>query len=177
MEIGAKIRLLRKRCGLTQEELGARCELTKGYISQLENDLASPSISTLEDLLNVLGVSLGDFFKTAEKEKVVYTKDDFFFNETEKSTVTWLVTDSQKREMEPIILELPPESETEAEMPFVGEMFGYVLSGSPEVRLGTDTYALKKGEVFYFRADKEYSIINGKKTPAKVLWVSTPPNF
>ncbi|NCA91933.1 XRE family transcriptional regulator, partial [bacterium] len=46
MDIGAKIKAIRLQRGLTQEEVALRCELTKGYISQLENDLASPSIAT-----------------------------------------------------------------------------------------------------------------------------------
>ena len=58
MELGIKIKSLRLQCGFTQEELADRCELTKGYISQLENDLTSPSIATLVDLLNVLGTDL-----------------------------------------------------------------------------------------------------------------------
>ena len=45
----------RKAQHLTQEELADRCELTKGYISQLENDLTNPSIETLNDILVVLG--------------------------------------------------------------------------------------------------------------------------
>ena len=57
MEIGSKIKDLRLKNGLTQEELADRCELTKGYISQLENDLTSPSISTLIDILASLGSS------------------------------------------------------------------------------------------------------------------------
>ena len=61
-EIGIKIKRLRTLCQLTQEELADRCELTKGYISQLENDLTSPSISTLTDILNALGTNLKDFF-------------------------------------------------------------------------------------------------------------------
>ncbi len=47
MEIGDKIRRLRVAKQLTQEELANRCELSKGFISQLENDLTSPSIATL----------------------------------------------------------------------------------------------------------------------------------
>ena len=46
MELGAKLRDMRQSKNLTQEELADRCELTKGYISQLENDLTSPSIAT-----------------------------------------------------------------------------------------------------------------------------------
>ena len=62
VEIGRKIKQYRLQLDLTQEELAQRTELTKGYISQLENDLCSPSISTLEDILNILGVTIEEFF-------------------------------------------------------------------------------------------------------------------
>ena len=62
MQLGEKIRQLRLQVGLTQGELADRCELTKGYISQLENDLTSPSISTLIDILSALGSTLKEFF-------------------------------------------------------------------------------------------------------------------
>ena len=62
MLLGDKIKQLRLQTGLTQEELADRCELTKGYISQLENDLTSPSIATLIDILSALGTTLKDFF-------------------------------------------------------------------------------------------------------------------
>ena len=55
MEIGKKIKALRTKNGLTLEELASRSELTKGFLSQLERDLTSPSISTLEDILEALG--------------------------------------------------------------------------------------------------------------------------
>ena len=54
MQIGSKIKRMRLEYGLTQEELADRCELTKGYISQLERDLTSPSIATLQDILDCL---------------------------------------------------------------------------------------------------------------------------
>ena len=58
MEIGSKIKLLRQQLNLSQAELADRCELTKGYISQLENDITTPSISTLCDILSALGTDL-----------------------------------------------------------------------------------------------------------------------
>ena len=45
MQIGPKIKELRVMKGLTQEELADRSELSKGFISQLERDLTSPSRS------------------------------------------------------------------------------------------------------------------------------------
>ena len=58
MEIGSKIKRLRVRLGLTQEELAARTELTKGFISQLERDITSPCIATLMDSLEALGTNV-----------------------------------------------------------------------------------------------------------------------
>ncbi len=78
IEIGRKIKQYRLQLDLTQEELAQRTELTKGYISQLENDLCSPSIATLQDILNILGVSLQEFFAEPKAEKVVYTSNDYF---------------------------------------------------------------------------------------------------
>ena len=60
MNIGGKIKELRVAKNLTQEELADRTELSKGFISQLERDLTSPSIATLMDILQALGTDLKD---------------------------------------------------------------------------------------------------------------------
>ena len=54
MEIGEKLRNLRIQKNLTQEELGERTDLSKGYISQLERDLSSPSMETFFSILPVI---------------------------------------------------------------------------------------------------------------------------
>ena len=78
MILGKKIKRLRLACDLTQEELADRCELTKGYISQLENDLTSPSIATLIDILNALGTDLKEFFSEMDtEEKISFNKTEF----------------------------------------------------------------------------------------------------
>ena len=70
MQIGDKIKRMRIEKGLTQEELANRCELSKGFISQLENDLTSPSIATLIDILEILGTNLKEFFSDDKDEKI-----------------------------------------------------------------------------------------------------------
>ena len=76
MNIGAKIKELRVAKGLTQEELADRAELSKGFISQLERDLTSPSIVTLVDILQCLGVSVSAFFAEDKVEQVVFSDED-----------------------------------------------------------------------------------------------------
>jgi transcriptional regulator with XRE-family HTH domain len=178
-EIGVKIKQLRLENGLTQEELANRCELTKGFISQIENNLTSPSISTLSDILEVLGTSLGDFFDEAEDESYVFTKDDFYEKiDTELNhKIKWIVPNAQKYEMEPIILELKPGGKSHEDDPHSGEEFGYVLKGSIVLRVGKKRFVVNEGSSFYYIANKYHYIENNSKENAVVLWVSTPPMF
>ena len=61
MNIGAKLKLLRQRCALTQEELGDRCELTKGYISQLENEVLTSFTRSFDNVLGCLSKKVNEF--------------------------------------------------------------------------------------------------------------------
>ncbi len=177
MTIGNKIKNLRNLCQLTQEELADRCELTKGYISQLENDLTSPSISTLTDILAALGTNLHEFFKEEEEPQIVFTKEDYFEKTSDDVKTIWLVPNAQKNEMEPILCELKPGAEATLDMPHEGQEFGYILEGSITIVYGNYRYICKKGETFYFTTDKNHYIYNHTKEIAKVIWVSSPPNF
>ena len=89
-DLGARIKALRMKNGLTLEELGSRTELTKGFLSQLERNLTSPSLATLEDIVEVLGVTMSQFFADDE-EQVVFTKDDAFVDERGDRTLHWIV--------------------------------------------------------------------------------------
>src|SRR3989339_1297855 len=108
MDIGKKIRALRLGNSLTQEELANRLELTKGYISQLENNLTSPSMQTLFAILEVLGTDVHEFFSIEEDVTVVYKKEDFYVKENLdlKHMISWIVPNALKYEMEPIIIDL-----------------------------------------------------------------------
>ena len=74
MQIGKKIKRLRLKKGLTQEELGERTDLSKGFISQLERDINSPSIETLFSILNVLGSKPKDFFDDEQVVQKLFLK-------------------------------------------------------------------------------------------------------
>ena len=178
MTIGEQIHRLRKENNLTQEELADRSELTKGYISQIERDLSSPSIATLVDILEALGTNISDFFSENPEEKIVFTNEDWFEKVEENYTIEWVIPNAQKNEMEPIIITLAPNGHSSFDEPHHGEEFGYVLQGSIQVLFGNKKYVVKKGQTFYFSAKYNHQLINASKTsPAKILWVVTPPTF
>lgn len=180
LDIGKKIRALRLENDLTQDELASRLELTKGYISQLENNLTSPSINTLYSILEVLGTDIHEFFGGEKVEEVVvYRKDDYYEKEDLdlRNKITWLISNSQKYQMEPIILTIDPNGQSFIDNPHQGEEFGYVLEGQVTLILNKKRHIIKKGESFYYQANKEHYIINNGAREAKILWVSTPPMF
>lgn len=176
MDIGLKIKNLRLIKNLTQEELANRCELTKGYISQLENNLTSPSIETLKDLLNALGTTFSDFFSD-DDEQIVFKNEEYIEKINSDNKILWLVPTSQKNSMEPIIVELNPNAVTEKDLAHEGEEFGFVLNGKILLTLGKKSFEVNKGETFYFPANKPHFIKNISNEISKILWVSCPPNF
>ena len=177
MDIGRKIKNLRIQKGLTQEELANRAELTKGFISQLERDLTSPSIATLTDILQCLGTNLADFFHEEQEEQVVFSKNDYFekVDGELNNRIQWIIPNAQKNEMEPILLTLNAGGSTYPDNPHEGEEFGYVLKGSIILHIDSRKYTVKSGESFYYRAEKPHFLES--KHGAVVLWVSTPPSF
>lgn len=177
MNIGQRIKRLRIKNGLTLEELASRCELTKGFISQMERDLTSPSIATLDDITEALGVSMAEFFIEEQDEKIVFAQEDFFVDEKEDVSIQWIVPNAQKNEMEPIELHLKPQSKSFVVSPHEGEEFGYVLSGRIVLVDGEKRYTVKKGQTFYIKGTNEHYLENTSQNLSKVLWICTPPIF
>ena len=179
MKIGHKIKELRVMKNLTQEELADRAELSKGFISQLERDLTSPSIATLVDILQVLGTDLTEFFQDTTEEQIVFHDSDYFEKEDDElgNKIEWIIPNAQKNIMEPIRLTLEPGGSTYPDNPHEGEEFGYVLSGSITVHIGNKKYKAKKGESFYFTPGSTHYIKANEKTGATLIWVSSPPSF
>ena len=180
MDIGEKLRALRQQRNLTQEELADRCELSKGFISQVERNMASPSIATLTDMLECLGSDLNSFFSDSKDERIVFSPDDMFQKidaDNLKSSITWLIPTAQKNRMEPILVELEEGGKTEELPPFEGEEFGYVLSGSVCLITGNSKHKVSAGESFCLHPNAVHHIENAGKRKARLIWISNPPMF
>ena len=150
MKIGERLKRLRMINSLTQEELASRADLTKGYISQLENDATSPSIATLKDILDVVGVSMQEFFSETTDEDIVFGKDARVqaTDDDDKFRVELLVPGAQNREMDPVIVTLDPGGEMD-EQPFhEGEEFGFVLLEKSRSGLMIDCMRLRRMNAF-----------------------------
>ncbi len=79
--------------------------------------------------------------------------------------------------MEPILIEIGPNGQSPTEDPHEGEEFGYVLSGKIILNIGDSKYKAKKGDSFYFKPTAIHHIKNNSRSTAKMIWISSPPNF
>ena len=178
LQIGHKIKTLRLASDLTQTELADRANLTKGFISQFENDQFSISVDSLADLADALGISMRDFFSEDVEADVVFSPDHRISIDTKGATkFEILVPGSTNNEMDPIMVELAPGEELERLDPHPGEQFGYVLKGTLTLILDLKEYRVPSGHCFYFEADRPSQIKNTNNSVTKLLWITTPPQM
>ncbi len=160
MEIGDKLRNLRIQKNLTQEELGERTDLSKGYISQLERDLSSPSMETFFSILEVLGVTPEEFFhQDTVNQQVVYSKEDHTIYQDEENgyELEWLVSDSNEKKMEPVLLTFEKAGEYKTFEPSRSETFIFVLEGELELKLRREKIR---------SASRTINLLSGNKAPS-----------
>ena len=140
--------------------------------------MTSPSIATLKDILSALGTDFKEFFSDiGTDEKISFNKSEFIEKVTDDYVLSWLVPNSQKNAMEPIHILLKAGASTDEDFPHEGEEFGFVLKGEITLMLGKKRVKVRKGESFYYPANKTHKIINKNNKDAEFIWVSSPPTF
>ena len=70
LRIGPRLRDARLRQGLTIDQVAQLTDLTKGFISRLERDMVSPSVTTLVAICDVLSLPVGDLFATPKTDLI-----------------------------------------------------------------------------------------------------------
>ncbi len=179
LKIGEKLRRLRKENGLTQEELADRAYLTKGFISQLERDLTSPSIVTLKSILDVLGLDMSDFFRNMPQQNVVGRKKTRVLSSssTEECRMSYLLPKAMGRLMDPVLVTLAEGGNTPEDAAHEGEEFGFVVQGAITLWLDAQPHRLGKGDCFYFKSYLKHRVENRGSGSAQILWVTSPSTF
>jgi transcriptional regulator with XRE-family HTH domain len=174
--VGARLRGLRRERGLTIEQVASATGLTKGFISQLERDTTTPSLSSLARICDALGVRMGDVFIEAAPDLVRLIRKD------ERRAVEWnpnhfLLSPPQERRLQAIESHIPPGAGAGDEAySFPGDVeFVYVMAGTLELRVGEETYRLEQGDVLTYPLREPHTWSNpSKDEPAVVLWVAVP---
>ncbi|VVN48270.1 HTH-type transcriptional regulator PuuR [Pseudomonas fluorescens] len=180
--LGTRIRGLRKRRGMTLAALADMSELTAGYISQLERNLAYPSIPALFNIARSLGVTIQWFFASEastapEDSGYVVRKHSRMSVHYEDGIVDQLLTPQPNRQLEILHSRFPPGTYSQQSYSHEGEEAGYLLSGSFELWVGERHFQLNEGDSFSFSSQEPHRYGNPGEVDAVVIWVITPPTF
>lgn len=179
LSLGQKIRQTRKNKEISINEFSTITNLSPSFISQLERDLVSPSISTIRIISKALGVPI--FYLIGEddsKGEIVRKNNGKRFTFPNSKVVFELLSPDLNREMEVIKITLGKGESTFDELiSHKGEEVDYCIEGMLEVTVGHEKYILTTGDTIYFKSDLPHMLSNIGDGVCIVLSVVTPPSF
>jgi len=166
MDIGTKIRAIRNRKKITIAQMCERTGLSKGFISNVENNNTSPSISTLKTIAEFLGVPLPYLLLEKKQHMRVVRKEaraNSTFNDLKVEHLT------SKGGLRMMIVEFPPGASTGEPHAHEGEECHLVLEGRIIAEQGEDSEIIEQGDSFSWNASVPHTVKNIGEDKAVVL--------
>jgi len=177
MELGEKLKAIRMEKKMTLDEVAKKSHLTKSFISQIELNKTSPSISSLMKLASALKIRLTDLFKEDHlREDVLVKKErrDSYYNKKTQLTIELLFTRSPDQKIEPIYMRFGPRGRTDL-ITRTGQEFVYVIKGKVKLILDQKEYIAEEGDSLYFDSSIPHRWENYWSETVEGVWVGIPP--
>jgi transcriptional regulator with XRE-family HTH domain len=173
LDVGGRIRSLRKRKGLSLLALSQQSGLSPNAISRIERGENSPTVSSLRRLANGLEVSVIDLFKEEKTATTVFVKGDKRSRTgAAGATIESLGSGLPEQGLEPIWITIEPGSgSTNDTVTHPGEEFVLCLEGCVEYRVADRLYNLEPGDSLFFKAGQPHCFYNPTDTAAVILLV------
>ncbi|BAX96357.1 putative transcription regulator protein [Mycobacteroides stephanolepidis] len=163
------VRALRRERGLTLEELGNRTGLTKSYLSKVEREHSTPSVSVAIRIAQALEVDVSRLFTNdAHESRVVVDRGA---DEWDDSKFHALSTEMLGKIMTPFLAS-PSTEFAEHRSSHEGQEFVFVHRGSIELQCEDVSYVLDEGDSAYLDATRTHRIRRVSKTQALVVIVA-----
>lgn len=168
MDIGSKIRAIRNRKKITIAQMCEETGLSKGFISNVENNNTSPSIQTLQTIASFLKVPLPYLLLEKDEHMTVIRKNERSVLTSSDSNIK--VEHLASREgLSVRLVEFPPGASTGEKNAHEGEECHLVLKGKILAEQGEDSYILEEGDTFSWCASVPHYVKNIGDEMAKVL--------
>jgi len=181
-QIGKNISRLRKEQGLSQRDLADKAGITHSAISSIENGKVSPSVSSLQKIVNVFSLSLSEFFTLEQpqgEEVKVVVKPEQLIEIGSSSVSMKLVSRGNKSQVIGFLIEeYSPYSTTgREEIEHEGEEVGTILQGELELEYNGEIYQLRQGESYIIDTTLPHKFTNRTDKPCKLISAHTPTSF
>lgn len=178
--LGASIRRARKRRRLTLQQVAGLSGLSLSFISQVERDLVSPSVTSLQKISRALGIQIGGFFNSPPKNgRVVRVHQRPRLIYPNRIEEEYLLTPADSRHLQVLYYRLKPgaSSGDAAYSHDSDEECGIVQSGRLQVSVDGETYLLEAGDAITFDSHSPHTWLNPGPDDCEALWVITPPGY
>jgi len=173
-QVGDHLRDVRTRRGLSVRALAARAGCSPSFISQVEHGQASPSISSLERLVQALGMTLGDFFRTNAPPAVVRSYERTALTHAwSRAQVEALAPAGAGRALEPLLITLEPGGQSDSQ-PYApgGDEFAFICEGDVQLTVSETVHRLTRGDAATFSGERPHRWENVGREPARIVVVS-----
>jgi transcriptional regulator with XRE-family HTH domain len=180
LELGARIRSLRQGRRLTLRDVAERAGVTESFLSQVERDVTSPSIATVQRIARALDLSIAQLFADEPSAGRVVRRDDRRrIAYPGLKAVDEFLTSNMAGRLQVIHSTIEPGGGTGAD-PYThdsDEEVVVVLSGVLDLWVGDEHYVLREGDAITFPSRIPHWNMNHGDGPVSVLFCLTPPSF
>lgn len=183
-ELGRRLRGLRAGRGLSLKEVADQAGLSIGLLSQIERGLSSPSIRALRSLCQALDVPMSVLFEAAddvpplEAKRIVRAGRRRRLDFGSRGMIKELLTPPSSELLQ--VMEVHLESGAgSGDVPYTheGEEAGVVTEGRVEIEIDGVAYVLDEGDAFQFTSTLPHRFRNIGTSPARILWIVSPPFY
>lgn len=175
--IGAMLRLKRRQLDLTLEQVAEAADITKGFLSEVERDKASPSVALLVRLCDVLSLPVGSLFSTVGSAVV---------RKAERVPIKFggvrisdhLLSPSSAVKAKAILSDMAPGGGGGEALYSLNceEEFVFVLKGQLIVKVDEEETLLDEGDAMTFDPRRPHTFRNASESlPAQALFMLMPP--
>jgi len=177
-DIGQRLHAIRLQNGLSQRELARRAGLTHGTVSFIERNKISPSIGTMRQILDCLGLTLSDFFaRETEPARYFFTRADLIDVGSGGVSLLQVGQSLVGRPLQ-VLLEIYPPGAESARAPYRadgGEEGGVVVAGAIEATVGDEVRMLQQYDAYLFPTSLPHKMRNIGDVECVIVSATTPP--
>jgi transcriptional regulator with XRE-family HTH domain len=176
VQIMAKLKDIRKEKNITLQELAESAGVTKGMLSQVENNRTIPSLTVFLSIIKSMQIDINDFFtdfNTPQNSKVIFKKASQYHPFEKENTVGFhyhriLSSTIEQYHVDFVLLTLMPDAQRASVQTDAFE-FKYILKGTVEYTISEEVYLMEAGDSIFFDATEPHNPRNVGNTEAQLL--------
>lgn len=179
MQIGEKMKLLRLSKNMTIKKLAVKTGLSVGFISNVERDVNSPTISSLQKICRALDTDLGDFFSNINNSGHLLKKQQRQLLQTEADARLKLeIFSLPHKKLQPSFIEILPGGQYgDDAMCHEDEEICLIMEGTVRFRAGDEEHLLEEGDCIYVEPLVPHWLRNEGAGIARTFWITLNNNI